>query len=98
MATIALCMITANTESMHMFSLNLTPEKAEFLYDGVGAGFRAAGAAADLDDLGVEVDDDMDHLEREEAEHLARKLKPMAIQKLITANTKSMHMVQVQWG
>ena len=23
--------------------------------------FRAAGAAADLDDLGVEVDDDMDH-------------------------------------
>ena len=85
--------------------MNLTPEKAKFLcivdrrdtLEWVQR-FRAAGAAADLDDLGVEVDDDMDHLEREEAEHLARKLKPMAIQKLITANTKSMHMVQVQWG
>ncbi len=48
------------------FSLNLTPEKAEFLctvdrrdtMEWVQR-FRAAGAAADLDDLGVEVDDDV---------------------------------------
>ena len=39
--------------------------------------FRKEGAAADLDDLGVEVDDDFDHLEPEEAEQLARKLKPV---------------------
>ena len=37
--------------------------------------FLREGAAADLDDLRVEVDDDLDHLEPEEAERLARKLK-----------------------
>ena len=37
--------------------------------------FLKEGAAADLNDLGVEVDDDLDHLEPEKAERLARKLK-----------------------
>ena len=34
--------------------------------------FLKGGAAADLDDLRVEVDDGLDHLEPEEVERLAR--------------------------
>ena len=45
--------------------------------------FHAAGAAADLEDLGVEADADLDHLEREEAEQLARKLKPVQKRKFL---------------
>ena len=47
--------------------------------------FHAAGAAADLGDLGVEVDADLDHL------WSGRRIAP----RMITTNTESMHVVQV---
>ena len=45
--------------------------------------FRKEGAAADLDELGIEVDDDLNHLEPEEAEQLASKLKPIQKRKFL---------------